>query len=39
MCGKPIPRDRLEAAPFAIRCVACKEIWEKTMAKERNQSL
>ena len=39
MCGKPIPRDRLEAAPFAIRCVTCKEIWEKTMAKERNQSL
>ena len=35
MCGKPIPRERLEAAPFAIRCLECKEKWEQTRAKER----
>lgn len=39
MCGKLIPRDRLEAAPFAIRCVECKANWERTIAKERNQNL
>ena len=35
MCGKLIPTERLKAAPFAIRCVACKEQWEQTLAKER----
>jgi DnaK suppressor protein len=23
-CGKPIPRERLEALPFADQCVSCK---------------
>ena len=35
MCGKLIPTERLKAAPFAIRCVACKEQWEQTLARER----
>ncbi len=25
MCGKPIPAGRLEALPYATRCVACKQ--------------
>lgn len=27
-CGKPISRERLEAIPWALRCIACQERWE-----------
>lgn len=27
-CGKPISRERLEAIPWALRCIACQEQWE-----------
>lgn len=32
VCGCLIPRDRLRAAPFAIRCVSCKSEYEKNLA-------
>ncbi len=32
MCGCLIPRERLRAAPFAIRCVKCKAKYEESMA-------
>ena len=28
-CYDPIPQQRLEIRPNAVRCVECKEIWEK----------
>ena len=28
-CYYPIPEKRLEAKPDAVRCVDCKEVWEK----------
>lgn len=27
-CGRDIPRERLEALPYATRCVDCKQDWE-----------
>lgn len=40
VCGGLIPRDRLIAAPFAIRCVECKKKYEADVALDkRNQSL
>ena len=32
MCGCLIPRDRLRAWPFAIRCVKCKQKYEESLA-------
>lgn len=32
VCHCLIPRDRLRAAPFAIRCVSCKAEYEKNVA-------
>jgi len=29
-CYEPIPQERLQIKPDAVRCVYCKEIWEKT---------
>lgn len=29
-CGREIPFARLEVQPFAERCVACQEKWERT---------
>ena len=31
MCGCAISKERLKAAPFAIRCVKCKAEWERQM--------
>jgi RNA polymerase-binding protein DksA len=31
-CGKPIPKDRLEALPFALMCVECKTLDERKNA-------
>lgn len=28
-CGEPIPNNRLEARPDAVRCVECKDIKDK----------
>lgn len=28
-CGNDIPVERLAIRPSAVRCVDCKEIWEK----------
>jgi RNA polymerase-binding transcription factor len=28
-CGRPIPEDRLDAVPYAILCVSCKQIEER----------
>jgi RNA polymerase-binding protein DksA len=28
-CGKRIPRDRLEAIPYALMCIACKSLEER----------
>jgi DnaK suppressor protein len=40
VCGCCIPRDRLEAAPFVIRCVECKAKYEKDVAvAKRTQGL
>lgn len=40
MCGCLIPRERLLAAPFAIRCVDCKKKYEADVALDkRNQNL
>lgn len=36
MCGCAISKERLKAAPFAIRCVKCKAEWERQM---RNSNL
>lgn len=33
MCGKPIPKPRLDALPFARNCVACQDEFEKTNQK------
>lgn len=32
-CGEPIPVGRLQALPFAVRCVACQEQTEAPMAE------
>ena len=37
MCGCLIPRDRLRAYPFAIRCKSCKEKWEKENETKRHE--
>ncbi len=37
MCGCLIPRDRLRAAPFAIRCVNCKREYEATIAADKRR--
>ena len=37
MCGCLIPRDRLRAAPFAIRCVKCKAKYEKDVAAAKRR--
>lgn len=29
-CGRPIPFERLQVQPFALRCVADQAKWEKT---------
>ena len=29
MCGQPIPEERLEALPYANRCIACKQKEER----------
>lgn len=40
MCGNLIPRDRLAATLFAIRCVECKKKYEADVALDkRNQGL
>jgi phage/conjugal plasmid C-4 type zinc finger TraR family protein len=31
-CGTPIPKARLQALPFAVRCVACQE-WFETRSR------
>jgi len=33
-CGKPIPRERLEAVPNALRCAACQQDEERGRAKD-----
>ncbi len=35
VCGCLIPRDRLRAFPFAIRCVKCKADYEAKVTAER----
>ncbi len=35
VCGCLIPRDRLRAFPFAIRCVTCKAEYEEKVAADR----
>ncbi|MEG1788245.1 MAG: TraR/DksA C4-type zinc finger protein [Kiritimatiellia bacterium] len=40
VCGCLIPRDRLRAAPFAVRCVSCKTEFERNVAAaKRAQNL
>ena len=34
VCGKRIPRERLRAFPFAIRCVTCKDQYEKDVRRD-----
>ncbi|MBQ9694577.1 MAG: TraR/DksA family transcriptional regulator, partial [Kiritimatiellae bacterium] len=36
MCGCAISKERLKAAPFAIRCVKCKEVWERQIASQNH---
>jgi DnaK suppressor protein len=35
-CGDPIPPARLQAQPFAVRCVACQEHLERAAGKHRS---
>jgi DnaK suppressor protein len=35
-CGLAIPPARLQAQPFAVRCVACKQHRERTAGKHRS---
>jgi DnaK suppressor protein len=35
VCGCCIPRERLNAAPFAIRCVECKAKYEEALAMDK----
>lgn len=37
MCGCVIPRERLKAYPFAVRCVQCKDQWEKDLEADRRR--
>lgn len=37
MCGCLIPRDRMRAFPFAIRCVSCKAKYEKEVSDAKRQ--
>ncbi len=37
VCGCLIPRDRLRAVPFAIRCVNCKSEYEKNLAAAKRR--
>lgn len=34
-CGEQIARDRLEAAPDAVRCVPCQR-WQETLGRHRH---
>ena len=34
VCGCAISKERLKAAPFAIRCVKCKAEWERQMQQQ-----
>lgn len=38
VCGCLIPRDRLRAYPFAIRCVACKDKHERDLAEAKRRT-
>lgn len=38
MSGERIPKERLEAIPFARYTVKCQEIWEKTSGNSRQQA-
>src|SRR5262249_6292109 len=29
-CGEDIPRARLEAQPWAARCIGCQQVWEQS---------
>ncbi len=35
-CGEPIPAPRLQAQPFAIRCIACQERRERAAGLHRS---
>ena len=37
VCGCAISKERLKAAPFAIRCVKCKAEWERQMQQQQHQ--
>ena len=37
MCGKPIPRERLQAIPHAQRCVLCQDKFEHGEADEEEE--
>ena len=37
-CGCKIPRERLQARPYAIRCVTCKTKYERDIELSRRQS-
>jgi RNA polymerase-binding transcription factor DksA len=38
MCKCAISRERLRAAPFAIRCVKCKEEWERQVKNSKRST-
>jgi DnaK suppressor protein len=35
-CGEPIPAERLQALPFAVRCVACQDRLERGQGMHRS---
>ncbi len=38
-CEKPIPPGRLQALPFALRCLPCQESFEAAGARKRRSAL
>lgn len=38
-CGEPIPPERLEAYPSAMRCIDCQAAYERTHAQEGHPTL